>query len=58
MKGKAKLNVDKIAKALGHTTTRMAERYARPSTESMREITRALDADPVVAVGALRDPSM
>ncbi len=36
-----------IAAALGHTTTRMAERYARPSQESMRAITRALDGDPV-----------
>jgi integrase len=36
-----------IAAALGHTTTRMAERYARPSQEAMRAITRALDGDPV-----------
>lgn len=42
------ISLQKIAKALGHTTTRMAERYARPSEESMREITRALDADPLV----------
>jgi len=42
------ISLQKIAKALGHTTTRMAERYARPSEESMREITRALDADPVL----------
>ncbi len=34
-----------IAKALGHTTTRMAERYARPSEESMREIVAALDSE-------------
>lgn len=36
-----------IAKALGHTTTRMAERYARPSDEAMRIVTAALDADPL-----------
>lgn len=34
-----------IAKALGHTTTRMAERYARPSEESMRFVVAALDSD-------------
>jgi len=42
------ISLQKIAKALGHTTTRMAERYARPSQESMREITSALGADPLV----------
>ena len=42
------IGLQKIAKALGHTTTRMAERYARPSQESMREITGALDADPLL----------
>lgn len=45
------ISLQKIAKALGHTTTRMAERYARPSEESMREITRALDADPLLPTG-------
>ncbi|HEX8252347.1 MAG TPA: site-specific integrase [Thermoanaerobaculia bacterium] len=44
------ISLQKIAKALGHTTTRMAERYARPSTEAMREITRALDSDPLLPV--------
>jgi hypothetical protein len=39
-----------IAKALGHTTTKMAERYARPSEEAMRAITRALDADALDSV--------
>lgn len=39
------VSLQKIAKALGHTSTRMAERYASPSTESMREIARALDSD-------------
>lgn len=43
------ISLQKIAKALGHTTTRMAERYARPSADAMREITSALDADPVVS---------
>jgi len=42
------VGLQKIAKALGHTTTRMAERYARPSTDAMREISRALDSDPLV----------
>jgi integrase len=34
-----------IAKSLGHTTTHMAERYARPSKEAMRAVAEALDAD-------------
>jgi integrase len=38
-----------IAKALGHTTTRMAERYARPSEESMRVVVSALDDDPLLS---------
>ena len=37
-----------IAKALGHTTTRMAERYARPSQAAMRVVVNALDGDPLV----------
>jgi integrase len=45
------ISLQKIAKALGHTSTRMAERYARPSEESMREITRALDSDPLLPCG-------
>jgi len=40
-----------IAKALGHTSTRMAERFARPSEEAMRMIAAALDADPLHAAG-------
>jgi integrase len=32
-----------IAKALGHTTTRMSERYARPSEEAIRKAADALD---------------
>lgn len=43
------ISLQKIAKALGHTTTRMAERYARPSADAMRDITRALDAEPIVS---------
>lgn len=50
------ISLQKIAKALGHTTTRMAERYARPSEESMREITRALDADPILPGIATEQP--
>lgn len=42
------ISLQKIAKALGHTTTRMAERYARPSQEAMREISFALDSDPLL----------
>jgi len=37
-----------IAKALGHTTTRMAERYARPSQAAMSAVVGALDADPLL----------
>jgi hypothetical protein len=34
-----------IAKALGHSTTAMAERYARPSEDALREaVTDALDS--------------
>lgn len=42
------IGLQKIAKALGHTTTRMAEHYARPSEESMREVPDALDSDPIM----------
>lgn len=45
-----------IAKALGHTTTKMAERYARPSDEAMRAIVGALDTDPVTA-GSISGPA-
>jgi integrase len=34
-----------IATALGHKSTRMSERYARPSQEAMRAIASALDSD-------------
>ena len=44
----ANISLPKIARALGHTSTRMAERYASPSTESMREIANALDNDTAV----------
>jgi integrase len=37
-----------IAKALGHTTTRMAERYARPSQAAMHAVVSALDGDPLM----------
>lgn len=33
-----------IAKALGHASTRMSERYARPSVESMKCVADALDS--------------
>lgn len=33
-----------IAKALGHASVRMSERYARPSEESLQAIKRALDS--------------
>lgn len=32
-----------IAKALGHASVRMSERYARPSEEALQQIRRALD---------------
>jgi integrase len=51
------IGLQKIAKALGHTTTRMAERYARPSQDAMREITSALDADPIEPVGLSEQPA-
>lgn len=42
-----------IAKALGHTTTHMAERYARPSRHAMRAVAIALDAEqPLRAVAS------
>lgn len=34
-----------IAKALGHSTVRMSERYARPSLESLKSIQKALDQE-------------
>lgn len=52
------ISLQKIAKALGHTTTRMAERYARPSEESMREIVRALDSDPLLPNSAMAPSGM
>jgi integrase len=45
------ISLQKIAKALGHTSTRSAEHYAVPSEESMREIIRALDSDPIFPGG-------
>jgi integrase len=33
-----------IAKAMGHSSTQMTERYARPSREALEEVRRALDA--------------
>jgi len=33
-----------IARALGHASVTMSERYARPSQESLQEIKRALDS--------------
>ncbi|HVR40758.1 MAG TPA: tyrosine-type recombinase/integrase [Thermoanaerobaculia bacterium] len=34
-----------IARSLGHTSTTMAERYARPSKEAMHAVAKALDGD-------------
>ncbi len=34
-----------IARALGHTSTRMTDRYARPSEEAMRSIVSALETE-------------
>ncbi len=36
-----------IAKALGHTSTRMSERYARPSEEALRSVEAALVRSPL-----------
>jgi integrase len=45
-----------IAKALGHTTTRMSERYARPSEEAIRKAADALDrANQSSAVNSTRE---
>lgn len=41
------VSIQVIAKALGHTSTKMAERYAKPSAEAMRAIVAALSADAV-----------
>lgn len=43
------VSLQKIAKVLGHTSTRMAERYARPGKDAMREIARALDDDALLS---------
>ena len=40
----AGVSLQNIARALGHTSARMAERYARPSDEAMRSIAGALDS--------------
>ena len=37
------LSLQVIAKALGHTSVKMCERYARPNQQAMEEIRRALD---------------
>jgi integrase len=38
------VSIQVIAKAMGHSSVQMTERYARPSEESLTEIRRALDA--------------
>lgn len=43
-------NLRVIATSLGHTTTDQTERYAKPSTEAMRQIMTALDRDATCAV--------
>jgi integrase len=37
------VSIQVIAKAMGHSSVQMTERYARPSEESLREIRRVLD---------------
>lgn len=39
----AGVSLQVIARCLGHSTTKMAERYARPSEESLRAVVSALD---------------
>jgi len=34
-----------IAKVLGHTSTRMSERYARPDDAAVRQITAAMERE-------------
>ena len=41
------VSIQVISKALGHTSTKMSERYAKPSAESMKAIVAALSADAV-----------
>ncbi|MFI5180618.1 MAG: tyrosine-type recombinase/integrase [Thermoanaerobaculia bacterium] len=41
------VSIQVIAKAMGHCSVQMTERYARPSEESLTEIRRALDAQKV-----------
>jgi integrase len=43
-----------IARSLGHTTTAMAERYARPSKEAMHAVARALDEDHLISVSVVQ----
>jgi len=38
------VSIQVIAKALGHSSPSMSERYARPSEESLRSVTEALDS--------------
>jgi integrase len=45
-----------IARALGHTSTAMAERYARPSKEAMHAVASALDADQIAPLHSVRVP--
>ena len=35
--------------ALGHTSTRMSERYAKPSLAAMEQVRKALDDGPLVS---------
>jgi hypothetical protein len=44
------VSIQVIAKALGHSTVAMSERYARPSEEAMKSILSALDSGGTKAV--------
>lgn len=44
------ISLQLIAKSLGHTTTAMAERYARPSKEAMHAVAKALNEDHLISV--------
>lgn len=46
------VSIQQIARVLGHTSSRMAERYARVSDESLRAVRDALDADSVRAANS------
>jgi integrase len=49
------VSIQVIAKALGHSSPRMAERYARPSEESLKAITEALNSSKPGSASSVRN---